>query len=147
MATQRKVSADPPSSNDKGTLVHIDVNDIIFLNLGVLTDSQIIMKCTIERTFGVWKNRFAILRRMPKFKFETQVQIVVATMAIHNFIRRKAENDMDFNVYEDESTVIHHDDSSSNLDQSQVLNVVSSSEMDRVRNIIRNEIIEHRQNN
>ncbi|RHN41832.1 hypothetical protein MtrunA17_Chr1g0211031 [Medicago truncatula] len=84
---------------------------------------------------------------MPKFKFETQVQIVVATMAIHNFIRRKAENDMDFNVYEDESTVIHHDDSSSNLDQSQVLNVVSSSEMDRVRNIIRNEIIEHRQNN
>ncbi|KEH44358.1 hypothetical protein MTR_1g112620 [Medicago truncatula] len=68
-------------------------------------------------------------------------------MAIHNFIRRKAENDMDFNVYEDESTVIHHDDSSSNLDQSQVLNVVSSSEMDRVRNIIRNEIIEHRQNN
>ncbi|XP_024634373.2 uncharacterized protein [Medicago truncatula] len=105
------------------------------------------LRCTIERTFGVWKNRFAILRRMPKFKFETQVQIVVATMAIHNFIRRKAENDMDFNVYEDESTVIHHDDSSSNLDQSQVLNVVSSSEMDRVRNIIRNEIIEHRQNN
>ncbi|AES72015.1 hypothetical protein MTR_3g085150 [Medicago truncatula] len=70
-----------------------------------------------------------------------------ATVAIHNFIRRKAENDMDFNVYEDESTVIHHDDSSSNLDQSQVLNVVSSSEMDRVQNIIRNEIIEHRQNN
>ncbi|RHN73171.1 hypothetical protein MtrunA17_Chr2g0295621 [Medicago truncatula] len=84
---------------------------------------------------------------MPNFKFETQVQIVVATMAIHNFIRRKAEIDIDFNVYEDESTIIHHDDSSSNLDQSHVLNVVSSSEMDRVRNIIRNKIIEHRQNN
>ncbi|XP_039688777.1 uncharacterized protein [Medicago truncatula] len=101
------------------------------------------LRCTIERTFGVWKNRFAILRRMPNFKFETQVQIVVATMVIHNFIRRKAEIDIDFNVYEDESTIIHHDDSSSNLDQSHVLNVVSSSEMDRVRNIIRNEIIEH----
>jgi len=48
------------------------------------------LRCTIERTFEVWKNRFAILRRMPKFKYETQVHIVVATMAIHNFIRRSA---------------------------------------------------------
>ena len=44
------------------------------------------LRCPIERTFGVWKNRFAILRRIPNFKFETQVQIVVTTMAIHNFI-------------------------------------------------------------
>ncbi|XLU20481.1 hypothetical protein S245_056547, partial [Arachis hypogaea] len=51
------------------------------------------LRCTIERTFGVWKNRFAILRHMPKFKIETQVQIVYATMAIHNFIRRHSETD------------------------------------------------------
>lgn len=29
------------------------------------------LKCTIERYFGVWKHRFAILRGMPKFKYET----------------------------------------------------------------------------
>lgn len=29
------------------------------------------LKCTIERYFGVWKHRFAILRCMPKFKYET----------------------------------------------------------------------------
>ncbi|XP_045802374.1 uncharacterized protein LOC123895954 [Trifolium pratense] len=107
------------------------------------------LRCTIERTFGVWKNRFAILRRMPKFKYETQVQIVVATMAIHNFIRRTAEVDSDFNLYEDENTVIHHDEihRSNNLDPSQVFNVASSSEMDHVRDLIRNQIIESRLNN
>ena len=98
------------------------------------------LRCTIERTFRVWKNRFAILRRMPKFKYETQLHIVVATMAIHNFIRMSAEMDVDFNLYEDENTVIHHDDyhRSPNLDQSQSFNVASSSEMDHARNLIRN---------
>ncbi|KAK2399592.1 hypothetical protein QL285_049393 [Trifolium repens] len=99
------------------------------------------LRCTIERTFGVWKNRFAILRRMPKFKYETQVQIVVATMAIHNFIRRTAEVDSDFNLYEDENTIIHHDENhrSNNLDPSQIFNVASSSEMDHARDLIRGE--------
>jgi hypothetical protein len=107
------------------------------------------LRCTIERTFGVWKNRFAILRRMPKFKYETQVQIVVATMTIHNFIRRNAKIDTDFDLYEDENTIINHDDyhRSANLDQSQVLNIASSSEMDRVRDSIRNQILEYKQIN
>ncbi|XP_024641527.2 uncharacterized protein [Medicago truncatula] len=107
------------------------------------------LRCTIERTFGVWKNIFAILRSMPKFKYETQVHIVVATMAIHNFIRRSAEMDVDFNLYEDENTVIHHDDDhrSTNLNQSQSFNVASSSEMDHVRNSIRDQIIAYKLNN
>jgi hypothetical protein len=107
------------------------------------------LRCTIERTFGVWKNRFAILRRMPKFKYQTQVQIVVATMAIHNFIRRNAEVDDDFNLYEDENTIIHDDENhrSNNLDPSQIFNVASSSEMDHARDLIRNQIIESRLNN
>ncbi|GAU21762.1 hypothetical protein TSUD_328870 [Trifolium subterraneum] len=107
------------------------------------------LRCTIERTFGVWKNRFAILRRMPKFKYETQVQIVVATMTIHNFIRRIAEVDADFNLYEDENTIIHDDENhrSNNLDPSQIFNVASSSEMDHARDLIHNQIIESRLNN
>ncbi|CAJ2645509.1 unnamed protein product [Trifolium pratense] len=107
------------------------------------------LRCTIERTFGVWKNIFAILRRMPKFKYETQVQIVVATMAIHNFIRRTAEVDADFNLYEDENTIIHDDENhrSNNLDPSQIFNVASLSEMDHARDLIRNQIIESRLNN
>jgi len=33
--------------------------------------SSLSLRCTIERTFRVWKNRFVILRSMPKYKFET----------------------------------------------------------------------------
>ncbi|XP_058755134.1 uncharacterized protein LOC131628278 [Vicia villosa] len=106
------------------------------------------LRCTIERTFGVWKNRFVILCRMPKFKYEIQVQIVVAKMTIHNFIKRNAQMDIDFNIYEDENTVIHHDDyhRSTNLDPSQSFSVASSSEMDHARDSIRDQIIEYKLN-
>ncbi|XP_057426609.1 uncharacterized protein LOC130720044 [Lotus japonicus] len=103
------------------------------------------LRCTIERTFGVWKNRFAILRKMPKYKIETQVQLVCATMAIHNFIRRHSEMDIDFNHYEDENIIVdtngpnQHGDV--NLESSPVLSISSSPEMDHVRDTIRDQIV------
>ncbi|KAH7837203.1 hypothetical protein Vadar_010948 [Vaccinium darrowii] len=42
----------------------------------------------IERTFGVWKKRFRILENMPMYSLKTQVQIILASIVIHNFIRR-----------------------------------------------------------
>ena len=41
----------------------------------------------IERTFGVWKNKWKILRYMPSFKIHTQNLIIVATMVLHNFVK------------------------------------------------------------
>ncbi|XP_057443249.1 uncharacterized protein LOC130735170 [Lotus japonicus] len=103
------------------------------------------LRCTIERTFGVWKNRFAILRKMPKYKIETQVQLVCATMAIHNFIRRHADMDIDFNRYEDENIIVGTDDHNQlgdvNSESSSVLSISSSPEMDHVRDIIRDQIV------
>ena len=109
------------------------------------------LRCTIERTFGVWKNRFAILHHMPKFKFETQVQIVGATMAIHNFIRRNTETDVDFRRYEDEN-ILHtnaenHHDNHVELDASSSLNIVSSIEMDCICDSIRDQIVECMEDN
>lgn len=50
----------------------------------------------IERVFGVWKARFKILRmQMPSYSFSTQRNIVVATMVLHNFIKRNANVDDD----------------------------------------------------
>ncbi|XLU98271.1 hypothetical protein S245_012611, partial [Arachis hypogaea] len=69
------------------------------------------LRCTIERTFGVCKNRFAILRHMPKFKIQTQVHIVCAKMAIHNFIRKYSETDIEFNQYE-HTNILDGDDNS-----------------------------------
>ncbi|XP_060200766.1 uncharacterized protein LOC132629037 [Lycium barbarum] len=60
------------------------------------------LRCTIERTFGVWKNRFSILRSMPSFKFHTQVHLVTTTMAIHNFIRRNSSTEAEFDHYANE---------------------------------------------
>ena len=41
----------------------------------------------IEQTFGVWKNKWKILRNMPPFHIHTQSYIIIATMVLHNFVR------------------------------------------------------------
>jgi len=48
---------------------------------------------------------FPILHGMPKFKFETQVQIFIATITIHNSITRKFLIDYEFLHYEDENII------------------------------------------
>ncbi|KAL4288076.1 hypothetical protein AHAS_Ahas19G0250000 [Arachis hypogaea] len=103
------------------------------------------LRYTIERTFRVWKNRFAILRHMPKFKIETQVQIVCATMAIHNFIRRHSETDTEFNQYEHANILDGEDNSYVGESSDQTLTIISSAEIDRVRDSIRDQIINHMQ--
>ena len=46
----------------------------------------------IEQTFGVWKNRWRILRNMPSYDICIQKRIIIATMVFHNFIRAHEEN-------------------------------------------------------
>nr|QAA91979.1 transposase [Phalaenopsis equestris] len=69
----------------------------------------------IERTFEVWKKKWVILRDMPTYPFQKQVHIVVATMTLHNFIRRHlSRSNTDFsmvdndelNVYEKQSKLL-----------------------------------------
>ncbi|XP_020576742.1 uncharacterized protein LOC110022244 [Phalaenopsis equestris] len=55
------------------------------------------LRGVIERTFGVWKKKWVILRDMPPYPFSKHVQIVIATMTIHNYIRRHSSRyDVDF---------------------------------------------------
>jgi len=58
------------------------------------------LRCVIKHTFGVWKKRWRILQNMPVFPYKTQVQIVVASMALHNYIRRKSIQDVAFNEFD-----------------------------------------------
>ncbi|XP_075652591.1 uncharacterized protein LOC142622913 [Castanea sativa] len=53
------------------------------------------LRSVIERTFGVWKNKWRILRNMPPFHICTQCHIIVATMVLHNFIRAHENNDVE----------------------------------------------------
>ncbi|XP_057484020.1 uncharacterized protein LOC130770545 isoform X2 [Actinidia eriantha] len=59
------------------------------------------LRSVIERSFGVWKNRWEILRSMPQFSISTQTAIVGGSMAIHNFIRRNSDRDPYFDRIED----------------------------------------------
>ena len=45
------------------------------------------LRSVIERTFGVWKNKWRILRHMPPFKMHTQNLVIVATIVLHNLVR------------------------------------------------------------
>ncbi|KAL4587334.1 hypothetical protein LXL04_000203 [Taraxacum kok-saghyz] len=58
----------------------------------------------LERTFGVWKARWAILRDMHvNFTYDDQVKIVLASMAMHNYIRKAGIIDEAFNTAQQES--------------------------------------------
>jgi len=60
------------------------------------------LRSVIERSFGVWKKKWAILRGMPSYPFDRQAHIVMATMALHNFIRRHpSRSDRDFSESDD----------------------------------------------
>nr|KAJ0209734.1 hypothetical protein LSAT_V11C400206960 [Lactuca sativa] len=58
----------------------------------------------IERTFGVWKARWVLLRDMHvNYKYKNQVKIVIASMAIHNYIRKIGRFYEAFNTAHNES--------------------------------------------
>ncbi|KAI0498615.1 hypothetical protein KFK09_019505 [Dendrobium nobile] len=65
------------------------------------------LRGVIERSFGVWKKKWVILRDMPTYQFKKQVKIVVATMALHNYIRRHpSRDDPEFNVCDEDQSYI-----------------------------------------
>lgn len=60
------------------------------------------LRMCIERSFGVWKAKWAILDKMPVgIPFADQVALVPATMALNNFIRRHDALDDDFLRFKD----------------------------------------------
>ena len=92
----------------------------------------------------MWKNRFAILNRMPKFKYPTQVQIVIATMGIHNFIRQNSITDNGFTMFDNEGNIPNNDEgdaTSNDGDLSENVDDTSFTYMDQIRNSIRDEIV------
>lgn len=44
------------------------------------------LRTTIERCFGVLKKRWKVLKSMPSYTVETQVDVIIACFALHNFV-------------------------------------------------------------
>ncbi|KAL0006046.1 hypothetical protein SO802_013607 [Lithocarpus litseifolius] len=55
------------------------------------------LRSAIERTFGVWKNKWKILKHMPPYDIKHQRNIIVATCVLNNFIRKHDREDEGFN--------------------------------------------------
>ena len=54
------------------------------------------LRYVIERTFGVWKNKWRIIRAMPSFPFHIKILTILTTMALHNFVRLNDRDDKGF---------------------------------------------------
>lgn len=103
----------------------------------------------IKRCFGVWKARWPILKQMAPFPFETQRLIVVASMAIHNFIRENAIADQEFRPCEQDEDYVNNDEDITVTPDpvtNNMLNPSQQREMNIVRDGICNAIIQHHRN-
>ncbi|KAL0015691.1 hypothetical protein SO802_002760 [Lithocarpus litseifolius] len=56
-----------------------------------------LLRSAIELTFGVWKNKWKILKQMPPYDIKHQRNIIVAICVLHNFIRKHDREDEGFN--------------------------------------------------
>jgi len=67
----------------------------------------------IERSFGVLKMKWRVLLHMPSFSVEKQKKIIIACMALHNFIRDSALSDELFQMCDEDEEYMPEVDSSS----------------------------------
>ncbi|WVZ58991.1 hypothetical protein U9M48_009201, partial [Paspalum notatum var. saurae] len=56
------------------------------------------LRNVIEHSFGVLKMKWRILKKLPSYPLAKQSKIILACMALHNFIRESALVDMDFEM-------------------------------------------------
>ncbi|KAK2653351.1 hypothetical protein Ddye_013207 [Dipteronia dyeriana] len=93
------------------------------------------LRNVIERTFGVWKKKWKILETMPNFSFNKQVKIIIATMALQNYITRYAQCHCHFDEsknHQDEET---HKEMDAN-EESHETNGPGAQEIELLRNQI-----------
>jgi len=84
---------------------------------------------------------------MPTYQYNVQIQVVTATMAIHNFIRKYNSDDPDFMTYDDDPDLVpkeffqeyYNIRSHGNNDREPVQR--NTKPMENVRDTIRNELV------
>lgn len=75
------------------------------------------LRMVIEQTFGMLKKRWKIVRDIPDYPFQKQVTIIIATMTLHNYIRKYDKSDHHFEKEWD----VHDDDVNEEIENYWVL--------------------------
>lgn len=89
-----------------------------------------LLRNATDRTFGALKARFPILMSAPPYPLPTQVKLVVAACAIHNYIRREKPDDWIFKIYEEDVGLLPIEDSMPPLEIEQQLIVEEKQVLD-----------------
>ncbi|KAF3437145.1 hypothetical protein FNV43_RR19898 [Rhamnella rubrinervis] len=89
-----------------------------------------LLRNATDRVFGALKARFPILLSAPPYPLQTQVKLVVAACAIHNYIRREKPDDWIFKMFEDEDTVLQIEEPLPPLEVEQPIIHIENSALD-----------------
>lgn len=89
-----------------------------------------LLRNATNRIFGALKARFPILLSAPPYPLQTQVKLVVAACAIHNYIRREKPDDWIFKMFEDEGAVLQIEEPLPPLEVEQPIIHIENSALD-----------------
>ncbi|XP_021866515.1 protein ALP1-like isoform X2 [Spinacia oleracea] len=103
------------------------------------------LRSCIERSFGILKARWEILRTMPKYSLQDQNRIVCACFALHNYIRLSKVPDPGFKIIDEDPTFIPPEVSMDvECGSTQEVQRVSTNEMTKVREEITTSLMRSR---
>ena len=72
----------------------------------------------VERSFGVLKNKWRMLKGIPSFPLQKQTKIIVACMTLHNFVSENDDEDEDFNHVEQSEYYTQENDFTDDIEDS-----------------------------
>ncbi|XP_023762272.1 uncharacterized protein LOC111910668 [Lactuca sativa] len=78
------------------------------------------LRNVIERSFGVLKARFPVLKRMAPFSLVTQRNITLACFVLHNFIRREGLHDEYFARYDEPNVSVRNNNAVVDNDEDEI---------------------------
>ena len=97
------------------------------------------LRNVIERAYGVLKARFPILKQMAPYPFTVQRDIVIACVAVHNFIRKyNIEDDLFRNFEED--TMVTPDVQGGGIDRENIQGIEWGPEAVEYMRVLRDQI-------
>lgn len=103
------------------------------------------LRNVIERAFGVLKQKWRILKGMPSFSTRTQKHIILACLALHNFIRDSNLHDMEFDRCDaDEEYLLEQTSATAQTQGDESPDVENEDTMNTIRNRIADALVSAR---